>query len=391
MARAIPLRDPNGVIVKWFGTTTDIHDLKQAEEALRERERLLQDVIDGSPSPIFLKDREGRFITINKSLERMLGMTREEIEGKTDDDIAPGEVADYWRIHDKTVMATGKAIQIEEVADLRDGHHVFLANKFPLVDADGQVYGVGAISHDITERKDAEKAAVENAAKLEAVNKELENYSYTVSHDLRTPLRAIDGYSRMILTKQGDRFDEETRRQFQVIRENTQIIEKRINDLLVFSRLGRQDISRVQLNMEALVRDLWSELLAANPGRDLTLKIGDLPATRADRALIRQVLGNLLGNAVKFTKTRDAALIEVGSYIMNIGTVYFVKDNGIGFDMKYYDKLFGVFQRLPNAEGFEGTGIDLALAQRIIHKHGGQVWAEGKVGEGATFYFTLPV
>ena len=158
LTRVMPLKDEEGRVVRWFGTNTDVSEQKRAEEALRERERLLQDVIDGSTSPIFLKDRDGKFITINASLERMLGMSREEIKGKTDYDIAPKEVADYWRTHDTKVMATGKAIQIEEVADLQDGHHVFLANKFPLVDADGQVYGVGAISHDITERKRMEEA-----------------------------------------------------------------------------------------------------------------------------------------------------------------------------------------------------------------------------------------
>ena len=169
LTRVMPLKDETGRVTRWFGTSTDVSEQKRTEEALRERKRLLQDVIDGSTSPIFLKDRDGRFITINASLERMLGMSREELEGKTDYDIAPKEVADCWRIHDTRVMATGKALQIEEVADLQDGHHVFLADKFPLMDADGKVYGVGAISQDITDRKRSEELLRESEQRLAGV------------------------------------------------------------------------------------------------------------------------------------------------------------------------------------------------------------------------------
>ena len=248
---------------------------------------------------------------------------------------------------------------------------------------------VGTVQ-DITERKRTEATLTEHAAKLEEINKELESFSYSVSHDLRAPLRAIAGFSQMILKKEGERFDEETRRRFQVISDNAETMGRLIDDLLAFSRLGRQAIAKRGLDMEELIGEVWEELVTINPGRELNLKIGRMPAASGDRTLIRQVYSNLLENAVKFTRGRDAAVIEAGSYVKDNEPVYYVRDNGVGFDMKFYDKLFGVFQRLHTDEEYKGTGIGLALVQRIVHRHGGRVWAEGAVDEGACFYFSLP-
>ncbi|HUH65392.1 MAG TPA: ATP-binding protein, partial [Syntrophales bacterium] len=226
--------------------------------------------------------------------------------------------------------------------------------------------------------------------KLEAANKELESFSYSVSHDLRAPLRAIDGYARMILKKQGDKFDEDTLRKFNDIRLNARKMGQLIDDLLAFSRLGRKSMSISELNMVDLIRDVWKELNAINPNRKMNLIVNSTPPGHGDAALVRQVYFNLLSNAVKFTKVRDEAQIEVGGGVDGNGSVYYVKDNGVGFEMAYYDKLFGVFQRLHDPDNFEGTGVGLATVKRIINRHGGRVWAEGKVNEGATFYFTLP-
>jgi len=225
---------------------------------------------------------------------------------------------------------------------------------------------------------------------LENANKELESFNYSVSHDLRAPLRAIAGFSRMILKKEAERFDEETRRHFQVIMDNVENMGRIIDDLLAFSRLGRQEVTKVALDMEALIRDVWQELMAIHPDRKMSLAIGKMPTASGDQTLIRQVYGNLLGNAVKFTQGRNPAMIETGCIAGDEGTVYYVRDNGIGFDMKYHDVLFGVFKRLHTNEEYEGTGIGLAIVQRIIHRHGGRIWAEGEVDKGATFYFTIP-
>ena len=239
-------------------------------------------------------------------------------------------------------------------------------------------------------REKAEAALMERTTQLESANKELESFSYTVAHDLRAPLRAIDGYSKMILRKHADNFDEESRAKFSVIRDNTRLMGQLIEDLLALSRLGRAEMSTVTVDIGGLIREIWEELKATNPDRRLTLKIVEIPPCRGDGGLIKQVLVNLLSNAVKFTRKRKEAVIEVGGYHQDSEIVYSVRDNGVGFDMRYYDKMFGVFQRLHSADDFEGTGVGLAIVQRIIHRHGGRVWAESEPDKGATFYFSLP-
>ena len=224
---------------------------------------------------------------------------------------------------------------------------------------------------------------------LQAANKELDGFTYSVSHDLRAPLRAIDGFSMMVLEDYADKLDDEGRRKLGVIRSSTQKMGQLIDDLLAFSRLGRKEMVNAPIDMEALVRGAWTELSVINPGRRLQLSVQSLPHATGDQTLIKEVVLNLLSNAVKFTKHRQNAIVEVGAYPEGQTNVYFVKDNGAGFDMQYYDKLFGVFQRLHSADEFEGTGVGLAIVERIIHRHGGRVWAKGKVDEGATFYFTL--
>jgi light-regulated signal transduction histidine kinase (bacteriophytochrome) len=240
------------------------------------------------------------------------------------------------------------------------------------------------------ERRDAEVEIKRHADQLEASNNELESFSYSVSHDLRSPLRAIDGYARMILRKQGDQFDEDTRSKFNLIRDNVRIMGQLIEDLLTLSRLSRQELSKSPLNMEELNRNVAEELKAINPDRAINLKIGHLPLGLGDRSLIKQVLVNLLSNAIKFTKIREVTFIEAGGYVKETENVYYVRDNGVGFDMRYYDKLFGVFQRLHSAADYEGTGVGLSIVQRIIKRHGGRVWAESEPDKGATFYFSLP-
>ncbi|MHB8139563.1 MAG: ATP-binding protein [Smithellaceae bacterium] len=248
-----------------------------------------------------------------------------------------------------------------------------------------------ALELEIHERKEVEKLIALRTKLLEVTNKELESFSYSVSHDLRAPLRAIDGYSRMILRDQRDHLNDDARRKFDLIRSNTQMMGKLIDDLLAFSRLGRLEINMTRLDMEGLVNDVWMELQIINPDRRIDFKIDKVPASKGDRTLIKQVYSNLLSNAVKYTKNKDKARIETGGYKEENENIYYVKDNGVGFDMDYYDKLFGVFQRLHGTDEYEGTGVGLAIVQRIIHRHGGRVWAEGQVEEGAAFYFTLPV
>jgi light-regulated signal transduction histidine kinase (bacteriophytochrome) len=226
---------------------------------------------------------------------------------------------------------------------------------------------------------------------LETANKELESFSYTVSHDLRTPLLVIDWYMRVILEKCGDTFDEDMLAKLNVVRSQAQMMSKLIDDLLAFSCLGKKNIAPSKLDIGEIVNEVWRELLVVNSKRKMGMTLKSVPIAYGDRTLIKQVYFNLLSNAVKFTKRSTDARIEAGGFIEGDKTVFFVKDNGIGFDMAYHDKLFGVFQRLHSSSDFDGTGIGLATVQRIVHRHGGRVWAKGKEGKGATFFFSLPL
>jgi PAS domain S-box-containing protein len=230
----------------------------------------------------------------------------------------------------------------------------------------------------------------EHIARQDAAYKELESFSYTVSHDLRAPLRAMDGFSRMLLEEYAGSLDAEGLRLVNIIHESALKLGKLIDDLLSFTQLGRQEISLLPINMYDLALSVVNELKPALAQRKVEFKINPLPRAKGDKALIHQVLKNLVSNALKFTRTVDNAVIEIGGEERDSGNIYYIKDNGIGFNMKYAEKIFGVFQRLHTDQEYEGTGVGLSIVQRIIQRHKGEVWAESKAGEGATFYFTLP-
>ena len=230
----------------------------------------------------------------------------------------------------------------------------------------------------------------QRTVELEATNQELEAFSYSISHDLRTPLRAIDGYSHLLLQGYADKLDDEGKRLINVVRNNTQRMAQLIDDILEFSRNGRFAMMFSDIDMEAMAREVFEELQPVAGDTRLQFDIEPLPFARGDSAMLRQVFINLLSNAIKFSRGKETPKITVGGSIEGNEAVYHVKDNGVGFDMRYDDKLFGVFQRLHGVEEFEGTGIGLAIVKRIIVRHGGRVWAEGRLGDGATFHFSLP-
>jgi signal transduction histidine kinase/HAMP domain-containing protein len=238
--------------------------------------------------------------------------------------------------------------------------------------------------------EELEQRVIERTAQLDAANKEMEAFSYSVSHDLRAPLRAITGFSQIVLGDYADKVDDEGKRFLNLIRSNIQKMEELINALLTLSRIGRKEIKFLEVDMDEMAKEVFEEIKNITPERKLQFDISPLPLARGDKGMLHQVFYNLLSNAIKYTRLREAAIIEVGGYTEDSENVYYVKDNGVGFDMQYANKLFGVFQRLHSEEEFEGIGIGLTIVQRIIKRHGGKIWAEGEVDKGATFYFTLP-
>jgi len=280
-----------------------------------------------------------------------------------------------------------------------DGRNYYIYD-FPFTDTDGTTL-ILEMGLDVTENKRTEaelqtyRHHLEEMVKLRTsqlaeTNHELESFSYSVSHDLRAPLRAIEGFSKIILRDHGGALDERAGRLFDKVRDSVKMMGQLIDDLLNFSRLGQKAPDLKPINIYDIAQDVWQELQQAYPERDVSLEIHDLPPSSGDKSLMKQVFVNLLSNAIKFTKTRPAARIEIGGSENERECTYYVKDNGIGFDMEYHDKMFGVFQRLHSSDEYDGSGIGLALAQRIIHKHGGRIWAEGAEDEGACFFIALP-
>jgi PAS domain S-box-containing protein len=340
-----------------------------------------------------------RYVRFNQAGANLIGCTTQDLIGKNDYDFFPQDQADFFTKKDRETLAGGMLVDIQEepLSTKRQGLRILHTRKIPIPGADGKARYLLGMSEDITARKQAERLIWElneqlgvRAAQLEATNKELESFTYTVSHDLRAPLRAIAGYARMLTDDYGDKLDHEAQRFLGVIGANTRMMSQLIDDLLAFSKLGRQSMSYLEVDMATLAREAFDGL-GELPGQAAAeLVLNPLPMVLGDRLLLRQVWANLLSNAVKYSSTRSVPLIEITASGDSTEHIFCVKDNGVGFDMKYYDKLFGVFTRLHDAREFSGTGVGLAIVQRIIERHGGRVWAEAEVNKGAVFCFSLP-
>jgi PAS domain S-box-containing protein len=371
----------------------EIAERKRVEEELRRGRQELQDYIDGMSTFSAKVTLDGAILIANKTAQQASGLPMETLmqtnflEGPwwTFDAQVQARVRDAFR-----QACGGTLINYDEQIFVFEQVLTINFSLVPVISPDDdQVAYIVAEGRDITPLKRAEQALRDHSARLEAANKELEAFSYSVSHDLRAPLRAIDAFSRILLDEYGSQLDPSAQDFLDSIRSNAQQMGELIDDLLTFSRLSRQPLQKQAVAMVDLVHDVLAELQSEQAGRDIELIINGLPSCQADPKLLKQVWLNLLSNAFKYTGDRAVARIEVGCQLETVAPVFFVKDNGVGFDMQYAHKLFGVFQRLHRAEDYDGTGVGLAIVQRIVQRHGGRVWAEAEVGQGATFYFTL--
>jgi PAS domain S-box-containing protein len=365
--------------------------LRAAEERAVQVSSLLDAIIEHIPDMVFVKDAERlTFVRLNRAGEDLIGRPRAELIGKTDFELFPPSQAEFFVAKDRETLAANHVVDIfEEPIQTPQGTRWLQTKKVPLLDAAGKPQYLLGISHDITERKQAilELSAAKAAA--EEANRELEAFSYSVAHDLRTPLRAIDGFSLALVEDYGERLDAEGRRHLIRVREAAQRMAELIDDLLTLSRVTRSELRRDRVDLSAIAYTVLGTLQRLEPARQVDVVIAPGLVAQADPQLTAIALDNLLGNAWKFTSKRSNARIEIGQTVSDGVTAYFIRDNGAGFDMTYRDKLFGVFQRLhPEAE-FPGTGIGLATVARITQRHHGRVWADGLPGAGATFYFTL--
>lgn len=398
-----PMRNAQGVVVGAINMLMDITDRKQAERAMVH----LAAIVMSSEDAIISKNLQGIVTSWNGAAERLFGYTADEMIGQPVSRLIPLDLQDE-ETDILQRIGRGESIQQYETIRLRKDGIAFPISLTvsPLIDFYGKIIGASKIARNITEQKRVEEALrerdrnltmVNDALKKQTValaeaNKELEGFSYSVSHDLRAPLRTIDAFSRIVEEDHGPSLNDEGRRSVAIVRKAVGQAGELIDDLLEFSKLGRQGMSFRLVKMEDLAREAADDLRIMQEGRQVDLTIGNLPSCQGDRRFLKLVWTNLLANAFKYTKNRKETRIEVGWMPDDASAeavIYYVKDNGIGFNMAYAHKLFGVFQRLHRREDFDGTGVGLAVVQRIVQRHDGRVWAEGKVDEGATFFVSL--
>jgi PAS domain S-box-containing protein len=384
------------------------HQVRQQTRELRkrfEREAELEDqyhdLFENAQELIFTLEPSGRFLSLNKAAERTLAISRyDAVDRNFSEFVVPAQQERFLVfLNDAGRQNSGKLGEFEVKST--NGHSASLELSCHALHRPSAGSQLQVIARDITERKRAdaeihrltnflENRVAERTSQLEAANKELEAFSYSVSHDLRAPLRAIDGFSRILEEENLSGADADTKQLLEGIQKNARRMSQLIDDLLQFSRITRSSLVTSEVSLAELFGTVYEEQKLLHPDRQIEFVLKSLPKVKGDEAMLRQVVENLVSNAIKYTRTRDAARVEVGAREEGEMHVIYVKDNGVGFDMRYSSKLFQVFQRLHSDKEFEGTGVGLAIVQRIIKRHGGAIWAQSEPGAGATFFFSMP-
>jgi PAS domain S-box-containing protein len=378
----------------------DLLEREWFERQLQDTNSLLESLFENMPAMVFAKDaRTLKFVRINRLAEKIMGYSREEMLGRNDYDFFPKEQADQFTAKDRETLAGVDIVEIpHEQIDTGDhGRRTLHTLKVPIRGTDGQPLLLLGISLDITQEKEAERRVValneeltRQTELLQSSNEELESFCYSVSHDLRAPLRAINGFARLLEQEYGSNFDPQGTRYVRTICNACSRMAQLIDDLLEFARIGRQTLEREPLDMSAMVSKAVSDAVAGRAAPVPVIETDELPWIDGDRTLLQLVWLNLIDNAVKYTSGVAAPHIRIAAERRSDEVVYCVSDNGIGFDMQYADKLFGVFQRLHSNAEYPGTGVGLAIAQRIVERHGGRIWARSEPEQGSTFSFSLP-
>jgi hypothetical protein len=373
-----------------MGIFRDITERKKAEEELKASETKYRTLLENLPQRIFYKDRKSVYVSCNDSYAQDLKIKSDEIVGKTDYEFYPKELAEKYIADDKRIMGSGKTAEIEEKYIQEGREFVVNTIKTPVKDTQGNVIGILGIFWDITEKKKAEEALKEYTKKIEQINKELDDFTYIVSHDLKEPLRSIDAFSKFLEDDYKEKLSEDGRGYIERIRANTTRMQSLIEDLLEISRIERKRSSLEEVDAEGLLGEVKLRLEYAIKEKNAEIVVQDnLPRIFCDRVRLVEVFANLFSNAIKFNDKPDPR-IEVGYAERDDYHEFYVKDNGPGIEQQYYEKIFEIFQRLGKREDAEGTGAGLTIVRKIIEIHRGKIWVDSKVGEYTTFYFTIP-
>ncbi len=399
------IRDDQGRPIRMVGTVQDITERKRAELELQRHRNHLEElvaertatialqarIIDQTHDAIATTDIDGYLTSWNRGAEQLFGLKAEEVLGRHSALLYPEHLHEKFSRQIIPELKEKGMQELETEMVRADGTpfpaHLSLSL---LYDENGRPNGIVGYAVDISERKERERALARLTARLQASNRELEAFSYSVSHDLRAPLRAIDGFSLALLEDYGDKLDTTGRDYIERVRRAAQKMSVLIDDLLQLSRITRCELQLQPLDLSAMAGRIVADLREAEPEREIEVEIAPGLEACGDPTLVGILLANLIGNAWKFTRRTEGARIEIGQREVEGERAFYIADNGAGFDMKYAGKLFGAFQRLHGVDEFEGTGIGLATVQRVLNRHGGRIWTEARVGEGATFFFTLP-